>query len=291
MEGQTSTPEPVPGESRHRLEPGERFGITEHDTSSTGPYGSREEAAEDLERLLGRLAELTDRLAAEGERALLVVLQGFDGAGKDVVITNVMGAVDPAAMHVFSFNTPVGDEAEHDFLWRFHQQTPARGRVHVFDRSYYEEVIAARVHGVIDEDACRARYDSIDDFERILARDATVILKFFLHVSKDVQADRVRERLNHRAKQGEFSAADVTDRELWDEHDRAYEDALTATNTEYAPWHAVPSDHRWYACVAVADALVSTLEALDPQYPPLDEEEVREAGLDPDEVMSASERS
>jgi PPK2 family polyphosphate:nucleotide phosphotransferase len=291
MEGQTSTPEPVPGESRHRLEPGERFGITEHDTSSTGPYGSREEAAEDLERLLGRLAELTDRLAAEGERALLVVLQGFDGAGKDVVITNVMGAVDPAAMHVFSFNTPVGDEAEHDFLWRFHQQTPARGRVHVFDRSYYEEVIAVRVHGVIDEDACRARYDSIDDFERILARDATVILKFFLHVSKDVQADRVRERLNHRAKQGEFSAADVTDRELWDEHDRAYEDALTATNTEYAPWHAVPSDHRWYACVAVADALVSTLEALDPQYPPLDEEEVREAGLDPDEVMSASERS
>jgi PPK2 family polyphosphate:nucleotide phosphotransferase len=291
MDPQTSSPEPTPGESRHRLEAGERFDIAAHDTASTPPYGSRDEAADDLERHLGRITELADRLAAEGDRAVLVVLQGFDGAGKDVVISNVMTAVDPAAMHVFSFNTPVGDEAEHDFLWRFHQQTPARGRVHVFDRSYYEEVIAARVHGVIDEDACRARYDSINDFERILARDGTVILKFFLHVSKDVQADRVRERLRDPAKLGQFSAADVTDRELWDEHDRAYEDAITATTTECAPWHAVPADERWYACVAVAEALVSTLEALDPQYPPLDEDELREAGIDPDEVSAASERS
>jgi polyphosphate kinase 2 (PPK2 family) len=184
----------------------------------------------------------------------------------------------------------VGDEVAHDFLWRFHQQTPALGRVHAFDRSYYEDVIGARVHGVVDGDACRARYDSINDFERILARDGVVTLKFFLHVDKDVQAERVRERLHDRTEQHEFSAADVEDRELWDAHDRAYEDALTATGTEVAPWHAVPADHRWYACVAVAEALVSALEALDPQYPPLDEDEVREAGLDPRDLDDAETR-
>lgn len=271
---------------RHRLAPGERFAIREHDTSSTGPYGSREEGAERLERLLGRINELEDPFAAEASHALLVVLQGFDGAGKDTVITNVMAAFDPANLHVFSFNKPVGDESEHDFLWRFHQQTPGRGRVHVFDRSYYEEVISARVHGVVDEAGARARCESINDFERILARERTVVVKIFLHVSKDEQADRIHERLTHRSMQHEFSAADVTDRELWDDYDEAYEDALSTTSTDAAAWHAIPADHRWYARVAVAEILVATLEQLDPQYPPLDEDELREAGLDPEEVVS-----
>jgi polyphosphate kinase 2 (PPK2 family) len=132
---------------------------------------------------------------------------------------------------------------------------------------------------VIDDEQRRLRYESINDFERILARDGTVIVKFFLHVSKDVQADRVIERLQHRDKQAEFSAADVKDRELWDAYDRAYEDALNATTTEHAPWHVVPADHRWYSQVAIAEALCSTLEGLDPQYPPVDDEELAEAGI------------
>jgi PPK2 family polyphosphate:nucleotide phosphotransferase len=281
MPPQTSDPVPAPGGSRHRLDPAEPFRITDHDTSASGPYASEDEAGPVLEELLERLAELTDRLGAEAANAILVVLQGFDGAGKDHVISHVLTAIDPSLLHVFSFNTPVGDEVDHDFLWRFHQQTPARGRVHAFDRSYYEEVIGARVHDVVTEQACRARYESINDFERLLARDGTVVLKFFLHIDKDVQAERVRERLRERSKQHEFSAADVQDRDLWDEYDRAYEDALNATGTDVAPWHVVPADERWYACTAVAEALVSALEALDPQYPPLDEDEVREAGLDP----------
>lgn len=281
MEASTSAISPVPGETRHRLEPGSGFSIAKHDTDDTGDYDYDEErAAADLETIKDELAELQDRFAAEEERALLIVLQGFDGAGKDSVITHVMSAVDPANMHVFSFNQPVGDEVYHDFLWRFHQQTPARGRVHVFDRSYYEEVISARAHEIIDDEQCRLRYESINDFERILARDSTVILKFFLHVSKDVQADRVVERLQERAKQAEFSAADVKDRELWDEYDRAYEDALNATTAEHAPWFAIPSDHRLYAQVAVAEALLATLRGLDPQYPELDDDELEEAGID-----------
>ncbi len=270
--------------ARHRAEPGARFAIADHDTAATGPYASEDEAAPDLEELLGRIRALHDRFAAEASRALLVVLQGFDGAGKDTVITNVVGACDPAGLHVFSFNKPVGAEAEHDFLWRFHHQTPARGMVHVFDRSYYEEVIATRVHGLVDEDAWRTRYDSINDLERILTRDGTVILKFFLHVSKDVQAARVDERLHHRSRQFRFSAADVKDRELWPEYDRAYEDAVNATSTDAAPWYVIPADHRWYARVAVAEVVAATLEELDPHYPPLDENEVREAGLDPDDI-------
>lgn len=277
----STAPQPAPGTSRHRIAPGTGFAIRSHATADTGPYDDDEAKAEErLAELRERLGELSDRLAAEAGHALLVVLQGFDGAGKDSVITHVLSAVDPASLHVFSFNKPVGSETEHDFLWRFHHQTPPRGRVHVFDRSYYEEVISARVHGIVDQAECAARYASIAEFERILSRDRTVILKFFLHVDKDVQAERVQERLTDPAKQHEFSAADVQDRELWDDYDDAYEDAVNSTTTDYAPWHVVPADHRWYSRVAVAEALVSALEGLDPQYPGLDEEELEEAGIE-----------
>lgn len=276
---------------QHRADPGADFKIAAHDTAATGAYASEEEAAEALAGCVERIRELSDRFSAQGSHALLVILQGFDGAGKDTVITNVMTAIDPSALHVFSFNKPVGDEADHDFLWRFHQQTPARGRVHVFDRSYYEEVLSARVHGMVDYDEAHERYASINDFERILARENTIILKVFLHVSKDTQAERVRERLLQRDKQHEFAAADVKDRELWPEYDQAYENAINATSTDDAPWHVVPADHRWYARVAVAEILEAALADLDPQYPPLDEDEVSEAGLDPQEILDEAKKA
>ena len=274
----------------HLATPGDTFKIAKHDTTFTGDYANEEDATQALEAAVHRIRDLADRFNAQGSHALLVILQGFDGAGKDTVITNVMSAIDPAELHVFSFNKPVGDEADHDFLWRFHQQTPARGRVHVFDRSYYEEVISARVHDLIDAKQTKSRFESINDFERILAREDTIFLKFFLHVSKDKQADRVRERLLHRNKQHEFAAADVKDRELWTEYERAYENAITHTSTEDAPWHVIPADHRWYARIAVAEILEATLTDLDPQYPPLDEDEVREAGLDPKQVLQEAEQ-
>jgi PPK2 family polyphosphate:nucleotide phosphotransferase len=263
----------------HRV--GDDFSIAGHDTSDTGELGSEREADAALAELRGRIGELQARFLAEEERAMLIVLQGIDGSGKDTVITNVISAFDPGGCRVFSFKQPSGEEAAHDFLWRFHPHTPARGMVHVFDRSYYEEVIAARVHGEVDEDTSAARLESINDFERLLAREGTVILKFFLHISKDAQAERVRERLEQREKQADFSAADVKEREHWDDYDRAYEDAVRATSTDWAPWFAIPADHRHYARVAIASVLRDTLEALDPQFPPLDEEELEEAGLKP----------
>ena len=257
----------------HLVPPGERFVIAEHPTDKAEHDGTP------LEDLRERLADVSDRFAAQASHALLVVLQGFDGAGKDEVISHVLTAIDPAVLKVYNFNKPVGDEADHDFLWRFHKQAPARGAVHVFDRSHYEEVVSARVHGIVDEDCAAERCDSITLFERILERDDTIVLKVFLHVSADVQAERVRERLEHRHKHHEFSAADLKDREKWDAYDRAYEDAITATSTEWAPWYAIPADDREAARCSVAHLVVEALEALDPQYPPLDEEELEDAGL------------
>jgi PPK2 family polyphosphate:nucleotide phosphotransferase len=272
---------PQLADTRHRLEPGARFDEDAHDTADTGPYGSEEQGAEALERLRERIGDLQARFLAEESRALLIVLQGFDGAGKDSVITHVASAFDPSGLRVYNFKKPSGEEEAHDFLWRFHQQTPARGMVHVFDRSHYEEVVAARVHDLVPEEQWRARYESINDFERILVREGTVILKFFLHISKDAQAERVRERLERREKQADFSAADVTERERWDEYDEAYEDAVNATSTAWAPWHVIPADHRWYVRTAVAQVIADCLDALDPQFPSLDEEELEEAGIDP----------
>jgi PPK2 family polyphosphate:nucleotide phosphotransferase len=266
-----------------RVGPGDPFSMAAHDTADTRPHGSEAEASGRLETLLDRIEELSDRLAAEQERAVLVVLQGFDGAGKDHVIKTVMRAVDPAELHVFSFNAPVGAEVLHDPLWRFHQQAPELGRIHVFDRSYYEEVISAWVHELIDDEERERRCESIRDFERLLHRHGTTIVKLLLHVSKDVQAERVRERLSDPTKQHEFAAADVKDRDLWDRYDAAYDHAVAETATEDAPWHVVPADHRWYAAVASAEVLAGALEALDPQYPGLDPEELEEAGIDADD--------
>jgi PPK2 family polyphosphate:nucleotide phosphotransferase len=267
-------------DARHRVDPGTRFDVDEHDTTDTGPFGSKEDAEADLAKQRERIADLQDRFMAEAERALLVVLQGFDGAGKDSVISHVISACDPSGVRVFNFKKPAGEEADHDFLWRFHHQAPALGMLHVFDRSHYEEVVAARVHDLVPEEVWRARYESINDFERMLVREGTVILKLFLHISKDAQADRVRERLDKREKQADFSAADVNEREKWDDYDRAYEDAVNATSTEWAPWHVIPADHRWYVRAAAAKLLADTLDALDPQYPKLDAEELEKAGID-----------
>src|SRR5215208_919701 len=264
----------------HRVDPRERFSIGDHDTADTGPFRDEEAATEELERLRARIAELQGPFLAEEKRALLVVLQGIDGSGKDTVITRVMSAFDPSGCRVYAFKEAAGEEAAHDFLWRFHQQTPPRGMCHVFDRSYYEEVVAKHVHDEIDEDVWHARYESINDFEHLLVREGTVVLKFFLHISKDAQGDRVRERLERRDKQADFSAADVNEREHWDDYDRAYEDAVNATSTEWAPWFAIPADAKWHVRAAVATVIASALEALDPQFPELDEDELEEAGLD-----------
>lgn len=243
--------------------------------------------SDEFDDLRERIAELHDRLVKEERHGLLVVLQGFDGAGKDHVIRHVFGAMDPAGLRVHGFNKAVGEETLHDFLWRFHQHAPARGGVTVFDRSYYEEVISARVHGLVDVDEAERRCALINDFERLLHSGGTTIFKVFLRIEKDEQARRVEERLTVRSEHAEFSAADWTDRELWDEFQEAYADALEATDTDLAPWHRIDADPRDEAQLEVARRLVALLEDLDPQYPDLDLDEVREAGLDPETLEPA----
>lgn len=238
----------------------------------------------EIERLRTRIGELHDRFMKDGSHALLIVLQGFDGAGKDDVIRKVLTAMDPAGLHVHNFNTPVGEEADHDFLWRFHHQTPARGMVHAFDRSYYEEVIATRVHGIIDADQAANRCESINAFERILHEEGTRFFKVFLDITKEQQAARVEERLTDPKQFADFSAADVKDREKWDDFQRAYADAIDATDTSIAPWHTITAEPREEAQREVATRLVALLEELDPQYPPLDPDELEEAGIDPTDI-------
>src|SRR5918997_3005983 len=256
-----------PDFARYRVEPGEHVTLADLDPADTGPYGDREEADADLAGLVERIADLQARLYAEEQRALLVVLQGIDAAGKDSTVAHVFRGTNPQGCRVYSFKEPSNDEAAHDFLWRYHQHTPARGMIHVFNRSHYEDVLVVRVKGLVPEDRWNSRYDSINDFERMLAREGTTILKFFLHISKEAHLERFRERLEREDKHYKFSANDVRERRHWDAYQEAYEDALRRTSTEWAPWHVIPSDHKWFRNLVVARTVAGTLDALDPRWP------------------------
>jgi PPK2 family polyphosphate:nucleotide phosphotransferase len=252
----------------YRIEPGEEFSLADHDPAEA--EGRRDD--DELAELVERIADLQARLYAEERRALLVVLQGIDAAGKDSSVAHVFRGTNPQGVRVFAFKEPSNEEAAHDFLWRYHQHTPADGMIHVFNRSHYEDVLVVRVKGLVDEDRWRSRYDSINDFERMLDREGTTILKCFLHISKDAQLDRFQERLEREDKHYKFSANDVRERRNWDAYHEAYEDALRATSTDWAPWHVVPSDHKWFRNLTVARLVAETLERLDPKWPEPEED-------------------
>src|SRR3954465_6813338 len=209
---------------RYRVEPGSCVRLSELDTADTGGLSGPDD--EEFHGLVERIAELQARLYAEDSRSVLVVLQGIDAAGKDSTVKHVFSGSNPQGVRVYTFKEPSAEEAAHDFLWRYHQQAPADGMIHVFNRSHYEDVLVVRVKGLTDEALWRSRYDSINDFERMLAREGTVIVKFFLHISKDAQLDRFRERLEREDKHYKFSANDVRERRNWDAYAEAYEDAV-----------------------------------------------------------------
>ena len=252
---------------RYRVQPGQDVTLTDLDPADTASYEGEREAAEELAGLVEQIADLQARLYAEEERSVLVVLQGIDAAGKDSTVKHVFSGTNPQGVRVYSFKEPSNEEAAHDFLWRYHEHTPARGMVHVFNRSHYEDVLVVRVKRLVEEERWRSRYESINDFERILAREGTTIVKFFLHISKDAQLERFRERLEREDKHYKFSANDVRERRHWDEYQEAYQDALRATSTEWAPWYVIPSDHKWFRKLAVAQIVASTLHRLDPKWP------------------------
>jgi PPK2 family polyphosphate:nucleotide phosphotransferase len=257
----------APDFARYRLEQGEEFELAAFDTADTGGFGDHSEADEQMPSIVDRIADLQARLYAEEDKALLIVLQGIDAAGKDSSVKHVFRGVNPQGCRVYTFREPSAEEAGHDFLWRYHQDTPARGMIHVFNRSHYEDVLVVRVKGLVDEPRWRSRYDSINDFERMLVREGTVILKFFLHISKDAQLDRFRERLEREDKHYKFSANDVRERRHWDAYQQAFADMLRHTSTPWAPWHVVPSDHKWFRNYVVARTVAGTLGAMDPRWP------------------------
>src|ERR671919_166139 len=236
------------------------FSLADLDTADTGNDADDTE----LPELVERIADLQARLYAEEQRALLVVLQGIDAAGKDSSVAHVFRGTNPQGVRVLSFKEPTNEELAHDFLWRYHLHTPAYGMIHVFNRSHYEDVLVVRVKELVEEERWRSRYDSINDFERMLSREGTKILKFFLHISKDAQLERFKERLEREDKHYKFSANDVRERRNWDAYQEAYEDAVNLTSTPWAPWYIVPSDHKWYRNLVVARIVCATLEAMEP---------------------------
>jgi PPK2 family polyphosphate:nucleotide phosphotransferase len=261
-----------PVSALYRVEPDTDVSLADQDPADTGDYDDADEARAELARLTEHIADLQARLYAEEERSLLVVLQGIDAAGKDSSVKHVFSGSNPQGVRVYSFKEPSNEESAHDFLWRYHQHTPGKGMIHVFNRSHYEDVLVVRVKGLVPEERWRSRYDSINDFERMLAREGTTIVKFFLHISKDAQMDRFRERLAREDKHYKFSANDVRERRNWDAYQKAYEEALRATSTEWAPWYMIPSDHKWFRNLVVARTVAGVLEDMDPKWPEPEED-------------------
>jgi PPK2 family polyphosphate:nucleotide phosphotransferase len=251
--------EPVP--------PGSKVRLT--DAGAAPPPGapSKEEAVAKVEKLAARIDELQDALFAERRRALLVVLQGRDTSGKDGTIRKVFGQLEPLGLVVTSFKAPTPVELAHDFLWRVHQAVPASGFLGVFNRSHYEDVLVVRVHQLVSESVWGARYEQINQFERILSGNGVAILKFFLHISREAQRERLLARLEDPKKYWKFSPNDLKERELWDDYTVAYEEALARTSTAEAPWYVVPADKKYVRDLLVAQVVAETLERLDPKYP------------------------
>jgi PPK2 family polyphosphate:nucleotide phosphotransferase len=269
---------------RFRIDDGEKFRLADVDPGDTlGLDIDKDEARQSLEVSIDRLDGLQERLYAEGRWSLLIVIQAMDAAGKDSVIEHVMSGINPQGCQVTSFKVPSATELRHDFLWRTACALPERGRIGIFNRSHYEEVLVVRVHPELlakqglpeklaDDDVWQKRFESIRDFERHLAHNGTAILKFFLHVSKEEQAKRFLARIDEPDKRWKFAVGDLAERQRWDDYMHAYEDAIRNTATKHAPWYAVPADNKWFARLVVAAAVTERLEEIDPQYPTVDKE-------------------
>jgi PPK2 family polyphosphate:nucleotide phosphotransferase len=268
---------------------GESIRLKDYDPGWDGdpklPRAERKRFAEEvLSQDVSGLADVQERLYAANQWSILIILQAMDAAGKDGTIKYVMSGVNPQGCQVFSFKHPSAEELDHNFFWRYARAVPERGRIGIFNRSYYEEVLVVRVHpelvkaqripdANINDDFWSDRFVDINAFERHLTRNGTVILKFFLHLSKDEQRKRFLKRLNDPKKQWKFSAADLAERAYWDDYMKAYEAAISATSTKWAPWYIIPADHKWVTRALVAQIVTSTVESLDLRYPEITKEQ------------------
>ena len=254
---------------RERLivKPGKPANLAKRDARDDLGLDNKDEAKELLDELIEELALLQNRLWAESERSLLLVLQGLDASGKDGTIRSVFTGVNPQGCRVVSFKAPSSNERAHDYLWRIHDVCPARGRIGIFNRSHYEDVVAVRVRKLAPKSVWSKRPGHINEFERMLSDEGTTIVKVYLHLSKEEQRERLQERVDNPEKRWKFRAGDLDDRALWDDYMKAFEETITETSTNWAPWYVVPTDRNWVRNVGVASLLVETLRELDPQIP------------------------
>jgi PPK2 family polyphosphate:nucleotide phosphotransferase len=258
----------APQATLHRVTPGTDVDVSALDAADTrAAPGDKEATKEASEALAVRLAGLQEILWARRDHSVLVILQGIDTSGKGGTVEHVFGAVNPAGLRVVSFKAPTKPELERDYLWRIHAQVPADGEIGVFDRSHYEDVLAVRVEGLAPEEVWRRRFDHINAFEQLLVDEGTTVVKLFLHISKQEQAERLQARLDEPEKHWKFRVEDLDARSRWEDYEAAFSDALSRTSTEHAPWYAIPADKKWYRNWAVATIMVDVLEGLDLRWP------------------------
>ena len=253
---------------RYKIKPDQKINLDDWDPDETRAYDGDKDGGEDrLDELTARLEELQEVLFAENKHKLLVVLQAMDTGGKDGTIRHVFEGVNPQGVRVAGFKVPTPEEMAHDYLWRIHKRTPARGEIVIFNRSHYEDVLVVRVHNLVPEEVWSQRYDQINAFERLLVEEGTTILKFYLHINKKEQKERLQARLDEPDKRWKFSLGDLKERALWPEYQKAYEAVLNKTSTEWAPWYIVPANKKWYRNLVIASVLVDTLKGFKMSYP------------------------
>lgn len=250
------------------VEPGAKVRLAKIDASYTDKHESHEKAQPEIEKHVQRMDKLQYLLYADGNQSLLVVLQALDAAGKDGVIRHVFSGMNPQGTFVFGFKQPSKYEAAHDFLWRAHLRAPGKGEVVIFNRSYYEDVLVVRVHQLVDQSVWSKRYDLINDFETMLSRNGTTILKFFLHISPEEQLARFNQRLDDPSRHWKISDSDYSERELWPKYVEAYEDAIALTSTKRAPWYIIPANHKWFRNLAISQIIADTMGEMGLKLPP-----------------------
>ncbi|WP_210484771.1 polyphosphate kinase 2 family protein [Microvirga antarctica] len=250
-----------------RVKPGDKVKLKASDADGDGLFKDEADTKAETLKIAAQVNELQDRLYAERQRSLLVVLQGMDTSGKDGTIRSVFNTTGPIGIAVTAFGRPSERELAHDYLWRVHAACPRRGTIGIFNRSHYEDVLVPRAHKLLPKSTIDERYGQINAFEKMLTENGTVVLKFMLHISADKQAERLQERLDEREKNWKFNPADLEDRALWEDFEEAYETLLEKCSTEEAPWYVIPADHKWVRNAAVGHIVKATLEDMDPKYP------------------------
>lgn len=255
-------------DSPYLVKPGKKRPLRRIKPSASGLFKCKDDARPAIESNLQCLGELHQVLYAEARRSVLIVLQGMDTSGKDGTIEHVFGGVNPQGCVVVGFGVPSASELAHDYLWRIHHNTPPRGAITIFNRSHYESVLVERVHSIVPRGVWSKRYDHINEFERLLADEGTTIIKFFLHISKNEQKERLEARLKDPAKNWKFDRRDLDVRKLWDDYQEAYDDALSRCSTPWAPWYIVPADRKWFRNWVISDIIVRTLKKMKLRLPP-----------------------